>query len=134
LARREEEVMRQAGVAAALVVLLLSGCIGIIDHGTRGGKITKVGAVNTAKGDKKDDVLNKLGEPDDISVDAQGGESWTYRSCSGMYIIVFGVFDYFTMRAHFNNTGVVDRIWVDQMGHDIFVLDNFGVGSLEPHY
>ncbi|HZU98385.1 MAG TPA: hypothetical protein VFF73_16885 [Planctomycetota bacterium] len=126
--------MRQLSVVAALAVLLLSGCIGVIDRGTRGGKITKIGAVNTSKGDKKDDILNKLGEPDDIAVDAQGGESWTYRSCSGGYYIVFGTFDYFTMKIHFGNTGVCDRIWVDQMGHDLFVLDHFGVGSAEPHY
>jgi hypothetical protein len=112
-----------------------SGCIAFVDRGTRGGKVTPMGSSGVQKGDKRSDVVNKLGEPDETTITpgGEGGtiENMTYRSVDGFYVIVFGKLDYATVKISLLN-GVVDSISAFQSGKDVLVLTGYGAGSVEP--
>jgi hypothetical protein len=62
---RIRAIRGRAGVMGLLLVAgLTSGCIAIVDRGTRNGKVTRFASEVIRKGDKKVDVKARLGEPD----------------------------------------------------------------------
>jgi hypothetical protein len=117
-------------VLLGLVCQSVGGCIYIIDHGTRGGRISKLAGLTIQKGDKKEDVITRLGEPDETASDGGSSEYITYKSCSGGYYVVYGQFEYFVVRAHLVD-GKVDRVFADEMGKDLVILGSCGVGIPE---
>ena len=123
--------------ASALLVALtlLSGCIAFVDRGTRGGKISALPSSGVQKGDKRQDVINKLGDPDEISSAPapDGGmiENMTYKACDGFYVLVFGRFEFSTVRVTLVN-GVVDSVSAYQSGKDTLILTGYNAASLEP--
>jgi hypothetical protein len=126
--------LRSLVVIAAVVLLVqvTSGCIAIIDRGTRNGKITQFANEVIRKGDKMTDVKARLGEPDDTSApDAAGSQIMTYHSMKGFYIIVFGQFEYCTVRIKLTS-GVVDDVFAEESGKDILILTGYSSGTPEP--
>ncbi len=121
-----------AVIVVVLLVQLTSGCIAIIDRGTRNGKITQFANEVIRKGDKVTDVKARLGEPDDTSApDATGAQIMTYHSMKGIYIVVFGQFEYVTVRIKLVN-GVVDDVFAEESGKDILILTGYSTGTTEP--
>jgi hypothetical protein len=120
---------------ALLPLTLGSGCIAFVERGTRGGKVTPMASSGVQKGDKRADVINKLGDPDEVTTapfgDGATAEYMTYRSVDGYYVIVFGRLEYSTLRVTLVN-GVVDSVSAYQSGKDTLVLTGYGAGSVEP--
>ena len=125
--------LRALAVAVVLVVVqLTSGCIAIIDRGTRNGKITQFANEVIRKGDKVTDVKARLGEPDETSApDATGAQIMTYHSMKGIYIVVFGQFEYVTVRIKLVN-GIVDDVFAEESGKDLLILTGYSTGTTEP--
>lgn len=114
--------------------LSLDGCISFVDRGTRGGKITPLLALNVVRqGDKREDVIKTLGEPDEVGQTAAGSERLTYRSCQGGYYCVFGQFDYYELQIQIEN-GAVVKLNGQQTAHDTHILTGFYPGIREPSY
>ena len=114
----------------ALAFIQCSGCITIVDRGTRGGKISALSAVIVEKGDKREKVIARLGEPDDIDV-IGNIEYMTYRAVKGGYYVVYGVFEHYTLRVTLEN-GTVTQVANTGVGTDTFILTSFGGGVPEP--
>jgi hypothetical protein len=126
--------LRALAVACAVVLLvpLTSGCIAIIDRGTRTGKVTQFANEVIRKGDKISDVKARLGEPDETtSPDSAGVQLMTYHSMKGIYIVVFGQFEYTTVRVKLVN-GVVDEVFAEESGKDILILTGYSSGTTQP--
>lgn len=133
--------MRLSRTTAALLLALTflsldTGCIAFVERGTRGGKISPLASSGVQKGDKRQDVINKIGEPDEVSMstnpDGSGTfENWTYRAVEGYYVLVFGRMDYSTIRVTLSN-GVVDSVSAYPSGRDTLVLTGYHAGSVEP--
>jgi hypothetical protein len=121
--------------ALLLVLSFGSGCIAFVERGTRGGRVTPMASSGVQKGDKRTDVINKLGEPDEVTTSpgADGGaiEYMTYRSVDGYYVLVFGRLVYATLRVTLVN-GVVESLSAYESGKDTLILTGYGAGSLEP--
>ena len=119
-------------ILLALALELTSGCIAIVERGTRNGKVTQFANEVIRKGDKASDVKTRLGEPDEVSpVDSAGVQLMTYHSMKGMYIVVFGQFEYTTVRVKLVN-GVVDEVFAELTGKDLLILTGYSTGTSEP--
>jgi hypothetical protein len=126
--------------ASSLGALLLTlsfapGCIAFVERGTRGGRVSPLASSGVQKGDKRADVLNKLGDPDEVTTSpgADGGsiEYMTYRAVDGFYVLLFGKVDYSTVRVTLLN-GVVDSVSAYQSGKDTLILTGYSAASIEP--
>ncbi len=128
--------MKRLFVLALLVgmALLHTGCIAIIERGTRGGKVGPMAGDVIRKGDKLSDVKARLGEPDDVTpVDATGAQIITYNAVKGFYAVVFGQFEFTTIRIKLV-AGVVDDVHSEESGKDILILTGWAGGTTEPSF
>jgi hypothetical protein len=121
---------------ALSLIAFAPGCIAFIERGTRGGKISPLASSNVQRGDKRSDVITKIGEPDETTVtpnpDGSGTiENMTYRAVDGYYVIVFGKVDYTTLRVALVN-GVVENVSAYASGRDTLVLTGYNAMSVEP--
>jgi hypothetical protein len=132
---------RSKSALAARLLLGLSlvaftpGCIAFIERGTRGGKVSAFASSNVQKGDKRSDVIAKLGEPDESATspapDGGAVENMTYKSAEGFYVIVYGKMEFSTLKVTLVN-GVVDAVNAHEAGKDVFVLTGYNAFSVEP--
>jgi hypothetical protein len=117
------------------LVAFAPGCIAFVERGTRGGKVTPFASSNVQKGDKRADVIAKLGEPDlsatNPAPDGGAVETMTFNSVDGYYVIVFGKMDYATLKITLVN-GVVDSVSAIQSGKDVLILTGYNALSAEP--
>ncbi len=120
-----------------LVVLLLvaaaalsaTGCIAFVDRGVRGGQLTSL-SPTIEKGDKREEVLKILGDPDEI-VRVGDAEHLTYRAVRGFYIVLFGKFEYYRLRLEIQKD-VVTSVHAAKTGEDLLIFTGLAGGLPEP--